>query len=321
MNRAEDLRIGLRSILIQTKPPKEVTIVDDSDNSRTMDMIDEMHRDFSDKGITLVYLRGGKKEEKSISRARNVGAAQSTGAIILFMDDDVILDQEYLKEILEFFSTHPEAVGVQGHITNMVESISGKHRLLSVFYNKIFFLFHTEKDRCRLLPSGHITYPDFLSGVIESEWMSGTNSNYRTEVLKKHKWDENLKEWSRFEDVDISNRILKHYPNSLYMIPNAKVIHKYSSVARRNAKQLVYIMTLYHTYFFLKNVEQKTFNRIAFVWSQFGDSLETLFFLYKGESRLDILRFLIGSYLFMLNHFNEVRSGDFAGARTFLKSA
>jgi glycosyltransferase involved in cell wall biosynthesis len=97
-NRQKDLKTCLNSILIQTKLPKEVIIVDDSDNDKIENLITEENGIFENKNIDLRYIRN--KRGKSLTIARNVGIDNSTGDVVLFLDDDVILDKDYIKEQL-----------------------------------------------------------------------------------------------------------------------------------------------------------------------------------------------------------------------------
>jgi len=309
-NRDKDLTELLCSILRQTKLPKEVIVVDDSINYKTRDLIKSTREGFLNKEITLIYKHGCSEKTRSISLARNSGVTQSTAEVIVFVDDDVILDTEYVKEILKIYEEHPDALGVGGYITNSRENISSIRGLLSNLISKVFFLFHRGKDRCKVLRSGHITYPYSISAVINCEWLSGTNSSYKREVLKNFQWDENLKDFSFFDDVDISYRIYKRYPNSLYMTPHAKVVHKASPSARRDVGRLIYMEATYHTYFFFKNIRQTILNRITFLWSIFGQFLTTCF-LACSKKRPELIIYLVDIYQYTLRHLDQVKNGIF----------
>ena len=57
-NRKEDLQETFKSILKQTVSPKEVIVVDDSDDDLTEDLIENNRKYFAHKGIPLKYFRG-----------------------------------------------------------------------------------------------------------------------------------------------------------------------------------------------------------------------------------------------------------------------
>lgn len=302
-NRERDLREALCSILRQTKLPKEVILVDDSDNYKTRDLIERMSKDFLSKKITTKYLR--REGNRGIAASRNIGVTLSTGSIIFFVDDDVILDKEYIEEVLKVYEKHPNAMGVQGYVKNFGFSALGNS------IRKVFFLFHQEENRCRVLPSGAVTYPYSPCRMIKCQWMSGSNSSYRKVVFKNFKFDEKLKEYSLGEDLDFSYRINKHYPDSLYMTPHAKVIHKASLTPRSNSKRETYISVAYPTYLFYKNVEQTIFNKIILAWSMLGRFLADTLGLMLKRKKSRLIVFLIGAYAYTLKHLSHIKDGNF----------
>jgi glycosyltransferase involved in cell wall biosynthesis len=236
-NRVKDLEETLDLIIVQTTLPKEIIIVDDSDNDKIENLIEQRKNEFEEKEILLKYIRN--EEEKSLTIARNIGIENATGDVILFLDDDVILDKEYIKEILRIYEEYPNALGVQGYITKIE---------LSKFWNrinKILFCGYHEKDKCRVLPSTNITIPYLLDKVISCQWLSGSNQSYRRNILQRFKYDENLKRYSYKEDVDLSYQVFKQYPNSLCITPYAKLVHKASEGGKLPNKTLIYMKHIY----------------------------------------------------------------------------
>lgn len=307
-NRDEDLKELLQSILRQTILPIEVIVVDDSDNSKTRKLIEQSHANFLSRKITLKYERGGE-ERRSISLARNIGAAESIGELVFFIDDDVILHKDYIEKILEVYKEYPDAVGVQGMNINL-KGFS----VLANAVNKVLFLPYFEKDTCRVRAAG-MTFPLPLTKVIRSQWLSGTNSSYKREILKDFKWDENLKGYSLCEDMDISYRILKRHPSSMYTTPYAKIFHKESPVARIENKNLIYMGVAYPTYFFFKNIKQTPLNIMIHFWSIFlGKSIFTIL-----EKNRNSTLFLLGAYLNLLRNFGEIKNGNFASVQSIAK--
>ena len=306
-NRDEEVKELLFSILEQTTPPIEVIVVDDSDNNKTRNLIEQIRANFLNKEITLKYRHGGEEERRSISLARNIGTAESSGKFVFFVDDDVILAKDYIENILEVYKEYPNAVGVQGY-TKRLKGVSA----LSNALNKVLFQPYKEKDSCRVF-AGAMTFANPLTRVIRCQWFSGEISTYKKEVLKDFKWDENLKRYSLCEDMDISYRIQKCYPNSLYATPYAEAVHKASPLGRTKTKRLIYMGVAYPTYFFLKNIKQTLLNRIIFVWSMFFGR----FILTLLEKKPTSIVFLIGAYSNLLKHFEEIRNGNFASLETF----
>lgn len=308
-NRCQDLDRLLRSILIQIKLPEEVTVVDDSSDIRTRDLINRRRTLFSNSNIGLQYLRGGEKR-RSISLARNIGASHSVGEIVIFLDDDVVLDRKYVEEILKIYKRCPNVVGVQGYVID--DGISGNatatHLLNSIY--KVFQYFHTEKNGCRVLRSGMLTFPSPLTKVINCQWLSGTNSSYRKELLKDFRFDERLVKYSLTEDADLSFRINRQYPDSLCATPYAKFIHRFSPQSRMNRKQRITAGVVYHTYFFSKNMEQSLLNRIAFTQGMLGILIDMFVLVARKRDHPKSIYHLIRAYIYTIKHITDIRRGN-----------
>jgi glycosyltransferase involved in cell wall biosynthesis len=307
-NRVKELEETLDSIISQTTLPKEILIVDDSDNDEIVNLVEYRKTEFKEKDLLLKYLRN--KKEKSLTIARNIGIENATGDVILFLDDDVVLDKEYINEILKVYEAYPNALGVQGYITNIV---------LSKFWNrinKILFRGYLEKDKCRVLPSTNSTYPYLLDKVISCQWLSGSNQSYMREVFQSFRYNENLKRYSYSEDADLSCQVHKHYPNSLYITPYAKLIHKASEEEKLPNKMLIQMKHIYKLYFFYNHLDQNIKNKIIFIWSWLGclimnTSISILSLVIRGsKSGLVTVKYTIGAYVTCMKHLKEIKKGD-----------
>ncbi|NPV62777.1 MAG: glycosyltransferase family 2 protein [Methanotrichaceae archaeon] len=307
-NRVEDLESCLKSIVVQTRKPKEVLIVDDSEGDKTRLQVEAKGEEFGEEGIALRYLRNTRG--RSLAVARNEGINNAQGEIILFLDDDVILNEDYVENLSDIYTSVPGCNGVQGHIL-LKDKLNGFYNLMSrsIFYN------YVEKNSCRVLPSTCITYPHPLETTIKCEWLAGSNQSYRRSVLKEFNFDENFRRYSWREDVDLSYRIGKRYPGSLYITPHAKLVHNISDKARMPDKALIYMKEVYSFYFFFKNIDQNPKNKMIFMWSKLGFLLQvSSIFLFRPDkdtqSKLRRLRYLLGAYAVCIRYLKEIKQGD-----------
>ena len=71
-------------------------------------------------------------------------------------------------------------------------------------------------------------YAGPLTEIINCEVLNGSNCSYKRKILEKFRFDENLKRYSYSEDHDLSYRIYRKYPRSLYQTPHAKLVHIWS---------------------------------------------------------------------------------------------
>lgn len=110
-----------------------VTIVDDGSRDNSVSIIKELIKD--KKNFRLVEL----PENHGASNARNVGAGKSKGKIILFTDSDVVLKEDTVQKVVEFFKKNPDADAVVGlpDKKSSFHNLSSEHFNLRVHYNYI----------------------------------------------------------------------------------------------------------------------------------------------------------------------------------------
>lgn len=307
-NRPNSLANLLFSILKQTVLPDEVLVVDDSDTSDTSKLVNDMKDVFLRKEIILRYLRGNK-DNVSISNARNIGIDASSGEIMFFMDDDVILEKNYIEETLKLYKSYPTAKGVQGYIVNIPYNPSDICHFIVNSVKKVFFLDYFEKNKCTLRRS--LCYPYSPQGIIECEWLHGSNMSFRKEVLEKFRFDDysTISGRSIGEDVRLTSKIYRYYPHSLFMNPQSKVFHAQNS---RKTNKYPYLTALHiiHTSITAPELMFKGIAR-AF-WKLLGCLIVDggLTLLVSKDARTFFC--LVKSYLYAIAHLGTVIRGNFS---------
>ena len=93
-NRPEELVKAIQSIQKSTYPVHEIIVSDDSTDSRTKDIL----VDFPD----VIYVQGPRK---GLCANRNNSLNQATGTYVMFMDDDVIMRENFIESITGALST------------------------------------------------------------------------------------------------------------------------------------------------------------------------------------------------------------------------
>jgi len=110
-NRAETLKnYALNSILKLDYPTYEVVIVDDDSKDKTQEILKE----FKNKIKNLIIIKNTKA--KGLCYARNLGIKFTKGEIIAFIDDDCIVDKNWLNELIKPYLKNKNMMVVGGKI-------------------------------------------------------------------------------------------------------------------------------------------------------------------------------------------------------------
>ncbi|EKD52990.1 MAG: putative glycosyltransferase [uncultured bacterium] len=108
-NRYEDLIRCVKSLSLSSLPTQtELIIVDDFSSDKTRSISGATLKQFSIPG-TIVHNR----EQYMMVKSRNEGAKKAKGELILFVDDDNIVDREMIKNLVGFANEHPK-IGIIG---------------------------------------------------------------------------------------------------------------------------------------------------------------------------------------------------------------
>lgn len=252
----------VNSITKQTHLPNSIIIVDGNDSN---DLKNELTKVLEHTDINYIHI--DQKIKSGLTSARNLSILYAKDDYILFLDDDVILDNNYIKFIFEVYSGNGSEVGgVQGLITN-----AEPNRLLTIFTS--LFLFK-RNPKGKVLRSGIAIYP-YVNEMIQVDWLSGSNMCYRKKILAEYKFDESLKGYGAREDVDFSYRVSKKY--KLLICPKAKLIHEHSDTGRMSKIDASSMSIVNQLYFFEKNCKTKKTDYFFFFWSHIGILLNYLF--------------------------------------------
>ena len=231
--------------------------------------------------MNLLYLDLIYVHDESISglvEAKQVGANTATGDIICYLEDDVILEPEYLKEIVRGFDDHPSMIGCCGVISNLPRYPFGYEFIFHLFHRGIF-----EDGRVGLF----FTLNDHRYTLITNNMLSGGLSAWRREVFSVIPFDvENG--FHMLEDIDFSTRVAAHYCQRLFINPNARLAHYSSPVNREVLGTRQRRKLIEYTVFYKKRREQP-WATPAFFWLLVGLFFEALFQAITLRS-FDVLR-------------------------------
>ncbi len=266
-DRLHDLCDLLETLLYQSQMPLEIIIVDDSPKYSPREVADSFVPKFQSLGCKLRYIIGNCD---GLTASRNIGVTLFEGDSIFFLDDDTLLDRNVLNVITAFFKDNPRALGIQPLIVPNSQKVNQVREKPRDAVNKAFMLNYQRKNTQKVRRSGASIFPSSLTKVIKVKRFSGCCC-YKRQVFHKFIFDTNLKRWGFMEDLDFSYRVYKKYPQSLYITPHAKIIHKTSKKARLPNETSVHMVTTYWFYVFFKDVFDSSIqNLLAFLWGLCG---------------------------------------------------
>jgi GT2 family glycosyltransferase len=210
-DRPDDVDGALATIAAQTRMPEQVAIVDSSASHATQTVV-AAHVPSWPSAAPPMYVTSAP----SLTHQRVVGIEHTASDIVLFVDDDVRLDAEYVAAVMRVFEddSDGEIGGVGGFIVQ-----GARHRVRAL--DRWFGLDSDHEGA--VLPSGRnipvVTRPD---GVLDVEWLVGAAVSYRRALLEREPPDEAGFPFEG-EDADLSFRIGGHA--RLVVAPDAWCVH------------------------------------------------------------------------------------------------
>ena len=246
--RPESLLRLLTSVKNQTRLPDEIVIIDGSPDDKTSNALKHV-------GLKLIYHKV-QPEERGLTKQRNMGISLISNDIdiVCFLDDDIVLKENYFQELISTYKTKQDAIAVGGYIINEIEwekeSTDYNPHLNQYTYDNF-----VRKDGSRFVlrkklgldpdrPPAHL--PKFSHGrsvgflppsgkTYQVEQFMGGVSSYRKEVFDKIQFSTYFEGYGLYEDADFCFRLLKL--GKLYVTTAAQCEHHHHPSGRPNQFQ------------------------------------------------------------------------------------
>ncbi|MFH1466117.1 MAG: glycosyltransferase family 2 protein [Pseudomonadota bacterium] len=251
MDRPADLGRFLASLLAQTVRPEELVVVDAgaSVEARVAEAV-------AGSGIRLVYLRS----TPGTSLQRNVGIEAARGEILFFLDDDMVLEPDYVARSLEGFELpfDPPVGAVMGTITNM----GPEPAPLALLYGLLGVSHFTTGDVCHLYPTGGSRWLVAPSRPVPVPVVATGRVAYRRDALGEERFSEFLPGYTFAEDVELAIRVGRRW--TLLQHPGARLAHHHSPVGRVGYGDRVGRVLFSRYHFFAHHTEKTALNAILF---------------------------------------------------------
>jgi GT2 family glycosyltransferase len=284
-NRPHHLAVTVLSLLQQSVLPRELIVVDQSADHTSRERIAQIYEllPTDRRGqLKLCYLH--EPAISGLAAARNAAMEIASREFLVFLDDDVILEPDFLEQLLDTFSIKPNAAGAGGVITNY-----GQRSWLFRFFHWLFMRgpfvdqrqpIYLRADALRDL------------GLIPVTQLGGGLMAFRAAQVGALRFDSQLRATSEGEDVDFCAR-LRASGAKLYINPRARLEHKKTDTARP-ADHWVRAEVRGKTYLFRRCWNRGVVNRCCYWWLMFGYALMAAAAGLKSRSLLPWRAFRAG---------------------------
>ena len=258
------------SLASQSVLPWELVIVDQSDNDEGRRRVDNALRaklNGKAKSINVNYIHD--PTIPGAATARNRALAAADGDVWLFLDDDVVLEPQFIEELLRTYQTDPQVAGVSGIITNYPRPPWPFFVWSTVFMRGPF------ADERQLIYWRAEGLRD--SPPLDTQRFGCGLMSFRAGVMRGMSFDENLdahlKGVSDGEDVDLCERLPSG--TKLLIAPRARLAHYHNSAGRLSDH---WLRRHSRGNFFLyeKHWKHGVTNRVAYAWLYTGYALAAM---------------------------------------------
>ena len=230
-NRLEYARNMILSLLHQTLMIDELVFADDGSKDDVADVI----KDLVDRcpfEIKVVY-----QEDIGfrLARSRNNGARVATGDFLIFLDQDVIMPDDFIEKIYNNRKVK-RITFTRGFLTSEEE----KNRIQEIInkkydFNEIYKIIYTYQDNKNFR---RVMYKDIFYSFLYKLKLRKRGAKiaglmfalYKTDYLAINGFDENYRGWGK-EDDDFCNRFFKYGGETYCVLLKECIIHMYHKVA------------------------------------------------------------------------------------------
>jgi GT2 family glycosyltransferase len=244
LRREEQLRATLAGLAACDPLPGEVIIVDADPESSTESLVGDL-RELGVKVQVLASPRG-------VSRQRNIGIAHATGDLIVFLDDDVLVDSALFAVAGEIFED-ATIVAASGRV------IEPRSRRVLTYHSKIRRFLPGGKHEGRYTSYGYPNYLRDTHQAIDVEFMHGCLMCVRRETAAAVEFDVRL---ALAEDEDFAYRLSRI--GRVRHDPRLVVNHRKLGFLSRDRREADRSLLVSRRYIFRKNFEQRPIARFQF---------------------------------------------------------
>jgi GT2 family glycosyltransferase len=275
---------ALRVLLEQTRLPARIVIADASDPPHAPSP--ELAARASDRGVELVLVRS----RPAVHVQRNLGARRVETPIVLFLDDDVRIPQNYAEALLARWERHGmEALGgIQGTPADVP-----RQSVLARAMRRLAMLSYVDPtgDAMTVRRSGKVRFVPEPREDVQVPVLGSGATAYRTDLVLAHPFDERFSGYTPGEDLEMASRVAATAP--LMQTPAVRWTHLWDP-RERVSETRWYLRGRCETYFRLRRLDRSPLTMAAFGVSLLGDCGLALADSIRSRNAAHVMGFVRG---------------------------
>ncbi len=260
-NRIEDLLSAVKSIISQGRLPDELIVVDQSVNDAADRLLLSLLAGYETIRYKYIY----NSALTGLTAAKNVAVKAADSDILIFIDDDIVLDTGFVGVLETVYGQYPDLSGVGG----VVRLPRHRHVFLRNMIAPIFQVgpFY---DARNMLQYGYKASAE----VFPSAVLSGGLSSLKKEVFKYELFNEDLHGASPIEDMDFFLRASQRFKFAL--ATKAAALHNVSQINKTGLRRAFESKTSGFYYIYKRYIPKTLFNAFAFFLKNVGILIDAL---------------------------------------------
>ena len=293
-DREDSLARLLKSLSDQCEDLLEIIVVDAGKTSGSREVVRAYEKEFP---VPLSYVRS----KVGTSTQRNIGVKLAQGSICFFLDDDVVLDKDCVREIINVFK-NDKSMKIGGVQAGINLEYNERRKLYPAYLFEYLFSIQKSSKQHRIMRSGFCAgtwaMPKEIEITFNEEWLFGGCTAYRRELFHELRIFfstefEKFSSYAYMEDSHFSNRV-KKTGFLLARTTRAKFWHFSESHSDPNDRSFEAMKTFNHYLIWRDCVKHNVFNYLALFWSNLGLLLKNVGILLAKRKEAKLIGFFDG---------------------------
>lgn len=267
IGRSRLLADTLESLAASGSAPEEVLVVDGDAAHSSRPIVETAAAAHPHLGIRYLTAQRG------LCRQRNTAIEQAVSEVIVFLDDDVLLETQAIDRLLAAFKD-PDVAAATGH------TVERSGRRLGLKHSRLRRLMPGTRRQGHMTPSGYPTRLWDVNREQDIEFLNGCWMAVRTEVARQLRFDEELERTGGYalaEDEDFGYRVSR--VARVRFVPDARLEHRNMGFSSADHHAFNRAMILNRAYLSRKNFPQTAIARGHFLL------VVALFFVHRAINR------------------------------------